>query len=105
MEFLGTTQFSPHYYLFLALGSKSRDESFSHECFQIGVRGIDQLIQDSPERYQHFAGTLLPIVGASTRPSCLRFLARRSSRLPVEIRTLLKLLSELSHFASRLVRP
>ena len=62
IEALAITRFSPHYYLFLALGSKPRDESFSRQCFQIGVRGIDQLIQDSPERYQHFAGSLLPIV-------------------------------------------
>ena len=62
VEGLGTTQFSPHDYCFLALGTKVRDEPFSRECFQIAVRGIDQLSQDSPERYQHFAGMLLPIV-------------------------------------------
>ncbi len=62
VEGLGTTQFSPHDYFFLALGTKVRDEPFSRECFQIAVRGIGQLSQDSPERYQHFAGMLLPIV-------------------------------------------
>ena len=40
VEFLATTQFHPHFYLFLALGSKSRDESFSHQCLQTGVQAL-----------------------------------------------------------------
>jgi Carboxypeptidase regulatory-like domain len=84
IEELAVTQFSPHYYLFLALGSKSRDESFSRQCFETGVRRIDRLIQDSPERYQHFAGMLLPIV-ERIDPTLVPevFWLDVSSRLPV----------------------
>ena len=62
VEGLGTTQFSPHYYFSWRSApkcgmSRSRESAFKSAC-----DGIDQLSQDSPERYQHFAGSLLPIV-------------------------------------------
>jgi hypothetical protein len=61
VEALATTPYHPHLYAFLALGSKARDVPFSRLCFETGMQKLDQLLQDTPERYQHYAGTLLPI--------------------------------------------
>jgi hypothetical protein len=55
-------EFHPELFLFLALGSKTLDESASRQAFQIGVQGIDRLLQERPERYRIDAGRFLPIV-------------------------------------------
>jgi hypothetical protein len=47
---------------FLALGSKGRDEALSRQAFEAGIDGLDRLMREGPEQYQHLAGTLLPIV-------------------------------------------
>jgi len=52
----------PELYVFLALGSKTRDEPASLQAFQTGLQGLDRLMQEHPERYQHVAGKLLPVV-------------------------------------------
>jgi hypothetical protein len=62
IEALPLTQWNPHYFLFIALGAKARDEPFALDVFQTGVKGIDRLLQENPERYQHEAGSLLPVV-------------------------------------------
>jgi hypothetical protein len=48
--------------VFLALGSKTRDETASMHAFQTGLQALDRLMQEEPERYQHIAGALLPVV-------------------------------------------
>jgi len=52
----------PELYVFLALGSKTRDEAASIHAFQTGLQALDRLMQEQPERYQHIPGTLLPVV-------------------------------------------
>ncbi|MFI5459024.1 MAG: hypothetical protein ACHRXM_26645 [Isosphaerales bacterium] len=52
----------PELYVFLALGSKTRDEPASLQAFQIGLQGLDRQRQEHPERYQHIAGKLLPVI-------------------------------------------
>ncbi len=54
--------FWPALHLFLALGSKTRDETASRRAVQLGVQGIDRQLREQPERYLAHAGTLLPIV-------------------------------------------
>ena len=49
---LGETQSKPGLYLFLALGSKDRDNSPSCRVFQTGLEGIDRLLRERPEQYQ-----------------------------------------------------
>jgi hypothetical protein len=61
-ELPGRVEFDPDHFLFIALGAKTRDKSASRQAFQTGLQGIDRLLQEHPERYQHTAGTLLPIV-------------------------------------------
>jgi hypothetical protein len=56
------TQWTPHVFLFVALGAKARDEAAALDAFQIGVKGIDRLLQDRPDRYQIRAGKFLPVV-------------------------------------------
>ena len=58
----GRAAFDPENFLSIALGSKTRDESASRRAFQAGLQGIDRRLEQSPERYQRTAGTLLPIV-------------------------------------------
>ena len=52
----------PHLFLFMALGAKERNEAVALDAFQIGVKGIDRLLQENPERYQSSVGGFLPIV-------------------------------------------
>ncbi len=62
IEGLLITKTNPQSFLFIALGAKERHEEAAVEAFQIGVKRIDQLLQETPERYQIRAGTSLPIV-------------------------------------------
>ncbi len=52
----------PDLFIYLALGSKARDELASRQALEMGMRGIDRLMKDRPERYQFLAGTILPAV-------------------------------------------
>ena len=52
----------PDFFVNLALGSKERDPSVSRAAFETGLRGLDRIMQELPERYQMFAGVLLPAV-------------------------------------------
>jgi hypothetical protein len=62
IESLPGIESMPELYLFLALGSKTRDPSASRSAFETGIQKLDRLVQGSPERYQIDAGKLLPIV-------------------------------------------
>ena len=62
IEGLPITKSSPYFFLFIALGAKARSEAAALDAFQIGVKGIDRLLQETPERYQGRAGASLPIV-------------------------------------------
>ena len=48
IEALAGTQYRPHFYLFLALGSKARDESASRQAFQTGVRRDRSVVARAP---------------------------------------------------------
>jgi hypothetical protein len=52
----------PELFLFLALGLREPDESAAQQALGEGLRLIDRLMRDQPERYQFIAGSLLPIV-------------------------------------------
>ena len=52
----------PGWFLFLALGARGRDEPASRRAFDEGLRRLDRLMQDQPERFQMIAGSLLPVV-------------------------------------------
>jgi hypothetical protein len=84
IEGLPATEFHPQSYLFLALGSKDRDEVISRQAFQDGLDGLDALLRERPERYQIDAGRLLPLV-ERIDPGLVPELFWRdvSSRLPV----------------------
>jgi hypothetical protein len=84
IESVGATQFRPELYLFLALGSKARDESASRQAFQTALEGIDRQLRERPEQYQTDAGKLLPFV-ERIDPGLVPELFWRdvSSRLPV----------------------
>jgi hypothetical protein len=62
LEYLAGIQYYPEGYFFLALGSKARDDSASRQAFQTGVQGLDRVMRERLESYQHYAGSLLPIV-------------------------------------------
>ena len=62
IEGFSITASSPWFFLFVALGANERHKAAALDAFQIGVKGIDQLLQETPERYQIYAGTFLPIV-------------------------------------------
>ncbi len=62
IEGFSFTKSAPHYFLFVALGAKARNEAAALDAFQIGVKGIDWLLQERPEGYQIRAGGFLPIV-------------------------------------------
>ncbi|MGP0062323.1 MAG: carboxypeptidase regulatory-like domain-containing protein [Isosphaeraceae bacterium] len=52
----------PEMLFFLALGAQARDPSASRQAFEEGLRAIDRLMQEQPERFQFFAYILLPVV-------------------------------------------
>jgi hypothetical protein len=52
----------PDLFLFLALGARERDELASRRALDEGLRRLDRLMQDQPERFEFIAGSLLPIV-------------------------------------------
>jgi hypothetical protein len=53
---------APEMFAFVAMGSKQRDESGSRQALDLGLRGLDRLMQERPDRFQFIAGTLLPVV-------------------------------------------
>ena len=54
----------PEVFLYLALGTKARDESAFRHALQVGLQGIDRILQKGPDRAQLLliAGSLLPVV-------------------------------------------
>ncbi len=52
----------PELFVFLALGARERDESTARQALDEGLRRIDRLMQERPERFESIAGSLLPIV-------------------------------------------
>ncbi|HZW32785.1 MAG TPA: carboxypeptidase-like regulatory domain-containing protein, partial [Isosphaeraceae bacterium] len=62
IESFRARELQPHLYLFLALGEKPRDEPAARQAFEEGLREIDRLMHERPERFQSLAGWLLPIV-------------------------------------------
>jgi hypothetical protein len=52
----------PEMLLFLALGAQAKDPSAARQAFEEGLRGIDRLMQENPERFQFDAWVILPIV-------------------------------------------
>jgi Carboxypeptidase regulatory-like domain len=62
IEGFSSTKWNPYDFLFIALGANARNEAAALDAFQIGVKGIDRLLQENPEGYQIRAGSFLPIV-------------------------------------------
>jgi hypothetical protein len=56
------TQSTPFDYLFFALGAHAGHEAAALDAFQVGVQGIDRLLQKNSENYFNRAGMFLPIV-------------------------------------------
>jgi Carboxypeptidase regulatory-like domain len=54
----------PELFLYLALGAKAHDESASRRAIEIGLQGIDRIVQKGPDRARFLlvAGSLLPLV-------------------------------------------
>jgi hypothetical protein len=52
----------PDMFIALALGARQRDEAASRRALDEGIRRLDRLLQDQPERLQSFFGSLLPVV-------------------------------------------
>ncbi|MGO9920378.1 MAG: carboxypeptidase regulatory-like domain-containing protein [Isosphaeraceae bacterium] len=59
---LSLAQWYPNCFLFVALGAKARDQAAVDDSFQAGVKGIDRVLREFPERYQLHAGAWLPVV-------------------------------------------
>jgi Carboxypeptidase regulatory-like domain len=62
LESLPGTNRLPDLLLFLALGARERDKLASRRALDEGLRRLDRLMQDQPERFQFIAGSLLPVV-------------------------------------------
>ena len=100
-------QIRPELYLFLALGSKPRDESASREAFQAGLNGIDKQLRKAPGALFSQGGRAVADRRAHRSESGARaLLARRvlaaSRRQSAQRR---QRFSDVSDYATRPVRP
>ena len=51
-----------HFYFYVALGARNRDEAIARQCFRTGLQGLDRMLEETPERYLNNARSLLPVV-------------------------------------------